>query len=119
MSVNNVKISGFAYKSAVRYTNSGKAITSFGLNFWNGKDKNGANKYSFVNCTFFGETNIADRQEVEVEGYLCANDWTDKYGQTRRDLSIIAKSITNVMDQKTMDEKFLLKAEIIDDTIPF
>lgn len=119
MSVNNVKISGYAYKSTVRYTNAGKAITSFGLSFWNGKDKNGANKYAFVNCSFFGEQNIADRQAVEVDGYLCANDWTDKYGQKRHDLSIIAKSISNVGAQQTSDEKLFLQTVIRDDKIPF
>lgn len=119
MSVNNIKISGFAYKSAVRHTNAGKAITSFGLNFWNGKDKNGVNKYAFVNCTFFGEQNIADRQGVEIDGYLCANDWTDKYGQKRHDLSIIAKNISLVRGRQNSDDKLFEQSDMKDDTIPF
>lgn len=100
MSVNKINITGKVYKSVVRYTNNGKAITSFGLNFWNGKNKDETNKYAFVNCTYFCEQTIADRQDVEVEGYLCANEWTDKYGQTRRDLSIIAKNIFFIENQR-------------------
>jgi single-strand DNA-binding protein len=70
----------------------------------------------------FGKTaeicaNLQKGMKVGVQGSLAYNKWTDKNGQNRSDVSIIARVIQFLDKKKTQPEKYELDEN--DDMIPF
>ena len=94
MENNEVKIKGWAYKYELKNTTTGKKMYNFGLKFYNGKDKEGKSKYTFINCKGFDKDYaLKDKQEVVVLGSLAKDEWKDKDGKDNERFFIFVNSV--------------------------
>ena len=110
MTKNTISIFGRVYKYQVRHTTTGKTVCRFGLQFWNGKDKDGKNQYAFVNCKGFDDFNLTEKQDVVVCGRLGYEEWTDKQGNKRSAILIFVNSIgQEEQPQEVVEESPLLE----------
>lgn len=89
--MNEIKIDGKICSQRATKTASGKTITTFGLNIYNGK-KDGKAVYDFVDCKYFGELDIADKTKVVVSGWLGVESWT-KDGKTIKRVVVYANHV--------------------------
>ena len=111
MQNNEVKIKGRVYRNTVFHTSKGKTISTFGLQFYNGKNVNGESQYCFVDCKCFGkEYPLSDKQDVVVFGHLGGEEWVDKQGNKKTRLCIIVDNLN--YERKEENESF------IEDEIP-
>ncbi len=97
MSMNRVCIMGRLTRSPeLRRTQSGKAVTSFPIAVdRDGKDA-GTDWFDVVaweRTAEFAAQYCAKGRKVVVDGRLQARDWTDKDGNKRRSVEIIANSV--------------------------
>ena len=90
---NEIIIKGRVYKYEVRHTITGKTVCRFGLQFWNGKYKDGKNQYAFVNCKGFDDFKLTEKQDVVVCGRLGYEEWTDKQNNKRSAIVIFVNSV--------------------------
>jgi len=89
---NEVKIKGRSYRYNLSYTKSGKPVSTFGLQIYNGKDSEGKSKYAFVNCKCFNDLKLQDKQDVSIDGHIAVEEWKDKLGKNQsRTLIIVDK----------------------------
>lgn len=109
MTNNEVKIKGRAYRYTVAYTKTGKTISTFGLQFYNGKDTEGKSKYAFVNCKCFSDLKLQDKQDVIVCGNLACDEWTDKNGAKQSRIVILVNNIITDKEPEAFS----------DDSMPF
>ena len=99
---NEIIIKGRVYKYEVRHTTTGKTVCRFGLQFWNGKDKDGKSIYAFVNCKGFDDFRLTDKQDVVVCGRLACEEWTDKQNNKR---SAIVIFVNSIVQEETIEEQ--------------
>lgn len=97
MSLNRIIVMGRIGKDLeLRRTQSGKAVTSFPIAVdRDGKDA-GTDWFDVVaweRTAEFAEQYCAKGRKVVVDGRLQARDWTDKDGNKRRSVEIIANSV--------------------------
>lgn len=97
MSLNRISVMGRIGKDLeLRRTQSGKAVTSFPLAVdRDGKDA-GTDWFDVVaweRTAEFAAQYCAKGRKVVVDGRLQARDWTDKDGNKRRSVEIIANSV--------------------------
>ena len=97
MSLNRINVMGRIGKDLeLRRTQSGKAVTSFPIAVdRDGKDA-GTDWFDVVaweRTAEFAAQYCAKGRKVVVDGRLQARDWTDKDGNTRRAVEIIANSV--------------------------
>lgn len=90
---NELKLKGRVYRYETKTTSSGKVVCRFGLQFYNGKDKDGKSKYAFFNCKGFEDFGLKEKQEVLIDGYIACEEWSDKQGQKKSSIVAIVKSI--------------------------
>ena len=101
MIVNEVRLNGRVYRYKVSRTKNDKLICNFGLQFWNGRDKDGNNKYAFVDCMGFEDYKLKDKSDVVVVGNLACDEWVDKNQNKQNRLKIMVKSVeANVMEKR-------------------
>lgn len=72
--MNNVELNGKICQQKAIKTSTGKTITSFSLNFYNGK-KDGKSQYAFIDCKMFSALDIEDKSQVDCKGWLGAESW--------------------------------------------
>lgn len=92
MQNNKVEVGGYVAKYEERQTNNGKTIARFGLKIYNGK-KDGQSQYAFINVKAFTSLELVDKQEVNVIGHLLVEEWTDKQGNKRSAVVVIADKV--------------------------
>lgn len=117
--MNEIKIDGKICSQRAFNTQSGKTITSFSLNIYNGK-KDGQSTYDFIDCKYFGSLDIADKTKVVVSGWIGVESW-EKDGHTNKRIVVYAKEVnidnsTNANNVDVFPEK---DVEPLDDDIPF
>ena len=93
MQENNLKIKGRVYKYEVKTTKNGKTLCRFGLQFYNGKDKDGKSMYAFLNCKGFNDYNLKEKQDIVLYGNIACEEWTDKQGVKRSSLLVLVNRI--------------------------
>lgn len=114
---NEIKITGRIYKLEKRNTSTGKIVNSFVLRFYNGKDKEGKSQYAFITCKSFFDVPYEEKTEVNVSGFLGCNEWTDRQGQTRKDLQIIVNNLSVAKVQQPKQEIEIEEDSV--DNLPF
>lgn len=122
ISENTVRLKGRVYRYEVRHSTKGKQICTFGLQFYNGKDKDGKSQYFFASCKGFGtDFKLKDKQDVIVNGKLAGDTWKDKEGKSADKLYIIVDSIEEPTEQPKQETGFEFgwEAKEQDDAIPF
>ena len=99
-------------------TSTGKTITSFSLNFYNGK-KDGKSQYAFIDCRIFSAIDIDDKSNVACKGWLGSESW-EKDGKKYSRIVFYVKEI-EVTDNKISSEGRNLDEQnnFTDDEIPF
>lgn len=97
MNINKIEIIGRVYKATTTQTNSGKSITKFGLQFWNGK-KDDKNTYAFIDVVIWDDIKLNDKDEVIVKGYLKCNEW-EKDGKKLTKLFVNASEVKKTESQ--------------------
>lgn len=90
--MNEIKIDGKLCNKKESFTPSGKCITTFGLNFYNGK-KDGKSVYDFIDCKMFDKINFNSKERVSITGWLGVESWT-KDGKTNKKVVVYVKEIT-------------------------
>lgn len=102
MSLPTITIKGRLTKDIeLRWTNNGKAVASFDIACSKTRFNQQTNQWEqvgdtlFLRCELWGtpaenlaETTAGKGTEVMVTGELQANNWTDKQGNTRRDVKV-------------------------------
>ena len=72
--MNNVELNGKICQQRAITTSTCKTITSFSLNFYNGK-KDGKSQYAFIDCKMFSALDIDDKSNVTCKGWLGSESW--------------------------------------------
>lgn len=72
--MNNLELNGKICQQKAITTSTGKTITSFSLNFYNGK-KDGKSQYAFIDCKMFSALDIEDKSMVDCKGWLGSESW--------------------------------------------
>lgn len=111
---NKVIITGRAYRPQVRTTKSGKAITTFGLSVYNGKDRDGKSTYCFIDCKYFDEANNLNG-DVRVEGKLAFDVWEKEGKKNTKPIIIVDKLDMGDGGKEPVKQETELK----DDEIPW
>ena len=111
--MNEIKIDGILCNKKESFTQSGKCITSFGLNFYNGK-KDGKAVYDFIDCKMFEKSDLQNKDKVELIGWLGVESWT-KDGKTNKKVIVYAKELVNKSVDKPVDNS----NDDFGDDIPF
>lgn len=113
MTNNEIRIKGRIYRYTIFHTKNDKIITTFGLQYYNGKDKDGKSKYSFVNCKGFNDYQLTEKQDVVVLGHLGSEEWTDKQDSKRERIIIF---VDNIESEQQKEEK--QEDGFIEDAVP-
>lgn len=102
--LNQVTVAGrLTYDPELKHTAAGKPYTRFGIantRHFKGSDGERREDTAFINGTIWGTAAewMAERlkkgRPVLVEGSLKSNEWEDKDGKKRRDLTINAQKVT-------------------------
>lgn len=119
---NEITLTGKIGFKKVITAKSGKEFTTFSLGFYNGKDESNKSKYGNIKVTLFDITNFNDKEEVVIYGYLVEDKFTDKDGNERKALSIIAKDIKASEFKQTSHQEIKTNEdnpEPLNDEIPF
>jgi single-strand DNA-binding protein len=93
--MNNLTVCGNASEPKIRYTQSGQAVASFAV-FIKRKNKDGEQESTPINVTAWGDmaenivANVQKGDRVLVTGRLQENTWTDKEGNERKGVELIA-----------------------------
>lgn len=97
MSLNRISVMGRIGKDLeLRRTQSGKAVTSFPIAVDRDRKDAGTDWFDVVaweRTAEFAAQYCAKGRKVVVDGRLQARDWTDKDGNKRRSVEIIANSV--------------------------
>lgn len=109
--MNEIKIDGRICNQNKTTFSSGKCVTRFGLHIYNGK-KDGNKVYDFIDCKYFGELNISDKTDVDVEGWIGVESW-QKDGKEYKKVIVYARKV------KPQGQKEQTQNQIIDDDMPF
>lgn len=112
--MNEIKIDGKICQQRAILTQSGKTITSFSLNIYNGK-KDGNSVYDFIDCKYFGALDIPNKTIVIITGWIGVESWV-KDGETHKKVVIYAKDVEKDMTRATQQEP---SNDLLDDDIPF
>ena len=115
--MNEIKLDGILCNKKEAYTQSGKCITSFVLNFYNGK-KDGKAVYDFIDCKMFEKTALGNKDRVQLTGWLGVESW-EKDGKTNKKVVVYVKELVNKSVDKPVMDKALGENVIQDDEIPF
>lgn len=99
--MNNVELNGKICQQRAITTSTGKTITSFSLNFYNGK-KDGKSQYAFIDCKMFSAIEIDDKSNVACKGWLGSESW-EKDGKKYSRIVFYVKEI-EVVDNKISSE---------------
>lgn len=99
--MNNVELNGKICQQKAITTSTGKTITSFSLNFYNGK-KDGKSQYAFIDCKMFSAIDIDDKSNVACKGWLGSESW-EKDGKKYSRIVFYVKEI-EVVDNKISSE---------------
>lgn len=134
-SLNKVQIIGNCGRDPeVRYTQGGDPVANFSLaatEKWNGK--NGPEgRTEWFNVTAFGKRAavvkdyVSKGRQVYVEGKLQTEDWTDKDGNKRKSVKVIASNIIllgsrgdKTNDRETVAQDQPQDFQVSDDDVPF
>lgn len=128
MIVNEVKLNGKACNIKVRQLNNGRIMQTFGLCFYNGKDENKQTKYDFINCIYFGNTQLQDKQNIVIEGRLGINEYINKDHETIKTVQITVNHLeansfddgfNDKVDSKKAQENNVSFDDVLNDSIPF
>lgn len=114
--INKIELEGRVYKYETRQTSTGKMMYCFGLQFWNGKDKEGKSVYTFINCKCFDDFKLKEKQDIVVSGSYTYNSWTDKEGKVHERPEILVRKIQPKGFKSENKEQ---EAEFINDSLPF
>lgn len=116
--MNNVELNGKICQQKAITTSTGKTITSFSLNFYNGK-KDGKSQYAFIDCKMFSALDIDDKSMVDCKGWLGSESW-EKDGKKYSRIVFYVKEIevtSNVI--KPLDSEPESVDDFGDDIVPF
>ena len=111
--MNEIKIDGILCNKKEAYTQTSKCITSFGLNFYNGK-KDGKAVYDFIDCKMFDKTEFKNKDRVQLTGWLGIESW-EKDGKTNKKVVVYVKELVNKTAEKSADNS----NDDFGDSIPF
>ena len=111
--MNEIKLDGILCNKKEAYTQAGKCITSFGLNFYNGK-KDGKAVYDFIDCKMFNKTALENKDRVQLTGWLGIESW-EKDGKTNKKVVVYVKELVNKNAEKPADNS----NDDFGDTVPF
>lgn len=101
MALNRIAIQGRITKDIeLRYTNSGKAVTSFTLAVdRDRKDANGNRGVDFIDCTVwekgaeFAAQYFGKGSQAVVDGRLQFREWKDNNGNNRRNAEVLVENM--------------------------
>ena len=101
MALNRIAIQGRITKDIeLRYTNSGKAVTSFTLAVdRDRKDANGNRGVDFIDCTVwekgaeFAAQYFGKGSQAVVDGRLQFREWKDNNGNNRRNAEVLVENV--------------------------
>jgi single-strand DNA-binding protein len=101
MALNRITLQGRITKDIeLRYTNSGKAVTSFTIAVdRDRKDASGNRGVDFVDCTIwdkgaeFAAQYFSKGSQAVVDGRLQFREWKDKDGNNRRNAEVLVENI--------------------------
>lgn len=100
--MNILELDGKICQQKAIITSTGKTITSFSLNFYNGK-KDGKSQYAFIDCKLFDSLTIEDKTMVNCKGWLGSESW-EKDGKKYSRIVFYVKEIERVSkDTKPVD----------------
>lgn len=112
--MNELKLKGRIFNKKVAYTKTQKAVTTFGLSVWNGKDAEGKNTYEFVNAKHWGE--IVDTEgEVDITGRIAFDTWNDQSGKKQVRMYILVNEIRKSSFEHKSSES---NDSQLDDSVP-
>lgn len=109
--MNEFKLSGKMGNKKEAYTSSGKCRTTFGINFYNGKDQNGKAVYEWINCKMNEKTSVPNKEYVIAEGWIAVETWK-KDGKEYKNTVFIVKKL--MIDEETK-KKFGKSSSNIDE----
>lgn len=112
--MNEIKIDGKICSQRAIKTNSGKTITYFRLNIYNGK-KDGQSTYDFIDCKYFGELDIPDKTKVVVSGWLGVESWV-KDGKENKRVVVYANHVDGTYPNMSGEQP---RVNYDDSEIPF
>lgn len=115
--MNEIKLDGKICSQKAFTTQSGKTITNFALNIYNGK-KDGKAVYDFIDCKYFGALDIPDKTKVVVSGWLGVESW-EKDGKTNKRVLVYAKEVNRDIAVGMTKPENDNTNDFTDDDIPF
>lgn len=116
--MNTLELNGKICQQKAITTSTGKTITIFSLNFYNGK-KDGKSQYAFIDCKIFSALDIVDKSNVNCKGWLGSESW-EKDGKKYSRIVFYVKEIevtSNVI--KPLDSETKQVDDFGDDIVPF
>lgn len=112
--MNELHISGWAFKPETRKVSSGKDLIRFALKYGNGKDKDGKWQNAFIPVKIFAEgLTVSDNQKVEIWGKIARDKWIDKTGKEQWTTYIFANRVET--EEKEQEQK----QDFVNDEVPF
>lgn len=73
--MNTLELNGKICQQKQIKTATGKIFTTFSLNFYNGKNKDGKSQYAFIDCQIFSAIDIEEKSNVACKGWLGSVSW--------------------------------------------
>jgi hypothetical protein len=99
------KLRGKAFQVQEKYTKAGKRFVTFNLSYGE-KQADGKFLYGSFKTAVFGDAGetlqLADRDYVEVSGFLSPHQWDNKEGKTVYENQIKATVVTRVGEQQEL-----------------
>lgn len=111
--MNEVYITGWAYKTEVKSFSNGKVMSRFSLKYGNGKDKEGKWLNAFIPVKLFADMLLKDGDKVEVFGRIACDEWTDKQGNKQKTTYIWANRVVTEGKEPEQQQDF------VNDECPF
>ena len=126
--MNQITVTGSAWKPEIRTTQNGTLIFSVGIGVYDGKDQQGKTKYFTLQCKAFKEAAeaagdaINERDNIIVTGRLSQETWTNKEGVKQYKTVLIADCIakdTKQFVKKTNDPAGQFGQDVPEDDLPY
>lgn len=110
--MNELHISGYAYKPEVKSFSNGRVMSRFSLKYGNGKDKSGKWQNAFIPVKLFADMLLKDGDKVEIWGKIACNKWIDKTGKEQWTTYIWANRVET--EEKEQEQK----QDFVNDELP-
>ena len=122
--MNEVKIKGKVHNIKKVDTKTGTNMTRASLGISRKDKKSGEWNTEWFNIVAFGPaaetlSNTHDKSQVIVTGYLKQSSWTDKDGNKKSDIQIVANSIEQLADTETAVKRSVDTTQADFNDIPF